>query len=78
MSNTIPMTRQEIGERIKIARNAKRITQQELAKLADVSQATVSDAEAGKGKVGLKALDKIVEVVGITVCLTLPEDIAPE
>jgi transcriptional regulator with XRE-family HTH domain len=45
-----------LGDRIRKLREAKNMSQTELAKAAGVSQATISDAETGETKSGIRAL----------------------
>lgn len=54
-----------IGERVRLAREASRMTQQELADLAEISQGTVSDMEAGR------VLEPSPEVVAAIASATL-------
>jgi len=48
-----------IGERIKKARRTKRMTQAELAELADISNTFISRIERGVKKASLESLAKI-------------------
>ena len=56
-----------IGERIKITRKAKRISQLKLAELTELSVSYISCIENGKKKISLRSLIAIAEVVETTV-----------
>ena len=55
-----------IGERIKIARKTKKITQQDLAEQMGVSIAFLSRIERGSSHVNLKRLSQICSLLGVT------------
>jgi transcriptional regulator with XRE-family HTH domain len=51
---------------LRAAREAKGLTQAQLAALVDVRQATISDLETGKsGRIDLEVLDKLCRVLGV-------------
>lgn len=55
-----------IGRRIKNARIEKRLTQEELADKIDVSVAFMSRVERGTGKINLKRLTQIAEILNVS------------
>ena len=55
----------EIGERVRTSRKALHLTQQQLADLAGVSDATVRQIERGTGKSTLKSLLAVFDVLGL-------------
>lgn len=60
------MTTVEIGERIRIKRKERGLSQQELAELASLNYVTVSKYESGKVEPGAKALTRIANVLEVT------------
>ncbi len=65
------------GEKLKRARFARGLRQSELAELADVRQATISDLENGKpGRVG--TVKRIADALGIMPGDLLPDRPSPE
>ena len=55
----------EIGQKIKKLRKEKKLTQEELAKKADISRVTLGKIERGKlGSVSVKTLDIILFTLG--------------
>ncbi len=57
---------QEIGERIREARMAKKMSQQELATKANISLPHISDIEHGKQTMKLMTFVKIIEALQIS------------
>ncbi len=55
-----------IGERLKKARNDKKITQEKLAEQLDVSIAFLSRIERGSSHINLKRLSQICEILGVS------------
>lgn len=55
-----------ISERIKLARKAKRYTQEQLAEKLDVSIAFLSRIERGSSHINLKRLSQVCEILGVT------------
>ena len=55
-----------IGARLKKARKAKGVTQEELAEKLDVSIAFLSRIERGSSNINLKRLNQICEILGVT------------
>jgi len=58
-----------IGNSIKARRKALRVTQLQLAELADVSVNTLYKIERGQANPTLETLDGIADVLGMEVCL---------
>ena len=58
-----------LGNIISTRRKLLGINQDDLAKIAEVSIATVKDIERGKGNPSLKTLEKICEVLGLEIKL---------
>lgn len=56
----------EIGERIREARTARKISQQELAASADLSLPHISNIENGKQTMKVQTLVKIIEVLQVS------------
>lgn len=63
------MPKHNIGNSIKARRKALRVTQQQLAQLADVSVNTLYKIERGQANPTLETLDGIADVLGMQVCL---------
>lgn len=55
-----------IGQRIKKARKAKNMTQEDLSEKIDVSIAFLSRIERGSSQINLKRLSQICEILGIS------------
>lgn len=55
-----------IGERIKNARRAKNLTQEDLAEKIGVSIAFLSRIERGSSQINLKRLSQICQLLGVT------------
>ena len=55
-----------IGERLKKARLAKKMTQEDLAEKLDVSVAFLSRVERGNSHINLKRLNEICSILGTT------------
>jgi len=58
-----------IGKRIKERRKTLRVTQPQLAELAEISVNTLYKIERGQANPTLDTLTKIVDVLGMEVCL---------
>ena len=54
-----------IGEKIKNIRNEKKITQEELAEMAEISVGYISNIETAKKKVSLTTIIKICNALDI-------------
>jgi len=63
------VSKNKIGKSIKARRKALRVTQQQLAQLADVSVNTLYKIERGQANPTLETLDGIADVLGMEVCL---------
>lgn len=59
------MDTKEIGEKIKIRRKFLKITQDDLADIAEVSERTLRDIEKGLANPELQSLLKICDVLGL-------------
>ena len=57
----------DIGEKIKAIRKEKRISQAEIAKLLNVTQATYSHLENRSSKLTYEQIEKIAEALGVSV-----------
>lgn len=55
-----------IGERIKLARTKKKLTQENLAEKLEVSVPYLSRVECGDSHINLKRLNQICEILNIT------------
>jgi y4mF family transcriptional regulator len=62
---------QTLGSQIRIRRRALKLTQQELADLAEVSSHFVLDVENGKESIRLDKLTKVLKVLGLSLELKL-------
>src|SRR5258705_13187075 len=60
----MPITQQELGRRIRAAREACRMTQEDAAKHLGVSRPTFVQIEAGNGSVSSLELDKLAYLFG--------------
>lgn len=56
---------QVIGARIRTARRAARLTQEQLAELAGTSTRTVRDIEKGTGSASLGVVERVAAVLGL-------------
>ena len=66
---------QQIGERIREARTAKKMSQQELAAKANVSLPHISDIEHGKQSMKLITFVKIIEALQVSADVILRADV---
>ena len=57
----------ELKEIMKQRRETLSLTQQDLAKMAQVGLATIKDIERGKGNPALNTVKKILDVLGIEI-----------
>jgi len=62
---------EEIGKQIKERRDSLRITQLDLAELAEISPNTLYKIERGQANPSLKVLLKITEVLGMDIKLKI-------
>ena len=58
--------KKELGQKIKILRKKRGITQEQLAEMADISPRAMSGIEGGEYYAKAETLDKIVEALDIT------------
>ena len=58
---------------IKERREALRVTQETLAELSGVGLRTLKQLESGKGNPTLQTLEKILDVLGMQICLKVKE-----
>jgi transcriptional regulator with XRE-family HTH domain len=61
----------ELIKTIKERREALQVTQEELAELSGVGLRTLKQFESGKGNPTLKTLNKLSDVLGMEICLTI-------
>jgi transcriptional regulator with XRE-family HTH domain len=58
--------KKKVGERIKILRNDKNISQEELANRAGMARGFISGVETGKRNITVETLGKILEVLNVS------------
>lgn len=69
----------QIGQRIRRAREAAQLSQEELARLLDFSSpATISNYESGERRISVSDLQRIGSILGLPVSHLLGEEPAPE
>lgn len=73
----------QIGKMMKTLRESAEMTQSELAKLAGLTQAAISQFEEGKRVPSTRAIHKVAEALGVSTNFLiaespLPEDVDPE
>ncbi|TVQ06488.1 MAG: transcriptional regulator [Balneolaceae bacterium] len=61
----------EISKQIKERRDTLGITQPDLAEMADVNINTIYNIESGRGNPTLKNLNKIADILGMELTLTI-------
>lgn len=59
------MEKEEIGQKIKILRKTRGLTQQQLADKLNVKRATISNYEIGRRSPHIKELELIAEALGV-------------
>ena len=59
------MEKEEIGQKIKILRKTRGLTQQQLADKLNIKRATISNYEIGRRSPHIKELELIAEVLGV-------------
>ncbi len=64
----------EIGKKLRSLRNEKGFTQEKIADLLQMPQASYSNLENNKGKIDLKTIQKIAEIYEIDVIDILKEE----
>lgn len=63
----------DIISTIKSRRESLNVTQETLAELSGVSLRTIKQVEGGKGNPTFETIQKIVDVLGLEVCLKVKE-----
>ncbi len=58
---------EEIGARIRTARRAAQLTQEQLAELAETSTRTVRDIEKGTGSASLAVVARVAVTLGLNI-----------
>lgn len=62
---------EELGQKIRQVRKAKKLTQEALALATDLSRTTINQLESGAGTdIGVKKLLTVLEVLGLDLCVT--------
>ena len=74
-SNTVEIDYKAIGQRIKIARIKKGITQEAVADLIDITPAHMSNVETGKTKDSLPTLIEIANALSVSVDTLLSDNV---
>ena len=59
------VTKQEIGEKLRLRRKLLRLRQRDLAELAGVTLRGLTDLESGRANPTVNQLSKIIEVLGL-------------
>lgn len=72
---TVEIDYKAIGQRIKIARIKKGITQETVADLIDITPAHMSNVETGKTKVSLPTLIEIANALSVSVDVLLCDNV---
>ena len=65
------MSKNKIGTDIKNRRKMLKVTQSQLAELADVSINTLYKIERGQANPSLETLEKITDILGLEISLTV-------
>lgn len=65
---------EEIGKRIREARENKKLTQEELGKLVDLTRTSITNIERGKQKIAIDGLYKFANILSVTVFSLLPNE----
>lgn len=63
----------EIILKLKERRESLKVTQETLSELSEVSLRTIKQFESGKGNPTLKTLEKVLDVLGLELCLKLKQ-----
>lgn len=64
----------EIGQRIRIARENKNLTQEDLGKLVNLTRTSITNIEGGKQKIPIDSLYNFAEVLNTNVYSLLPNE----
>lgn len=62
-----------VGDKLRLARKSRRMTQKDVAEAAGISPAMVAHLENGKVQASLDTIEKISELLGISVCYLILE-----
>jgi transcriptional regulator with XRE-family HTH domain len=62
---------QEIIKSLKSRREILNVTQETVAQLSEIGLRTIKQLESGKGNPTLQTLDKVAEVLGMEIMITL-------
>ncbi|WP_175532457.1 helix-turn-helix domain-containing protein [Paenibacillus sp. yr247] len=65
---------EEIGKRIREAREVKKWTQEELGKLVDLTRTSITNIERGKQKIQIDGLYNFADILGVSVFSLLPHE----
>ena len=63
----MPITAKKLGERIKMLRELKQLTQESLAEHAETTSQYISSLERGLQNVTLSTLEKVAEALGVEI-----------
>lgn len=69
MNNQINSLRSTIGEQIRLRRKELKITQPDLAAIADISVNTLYKIERGQANPTIEVLGKILDVLGLEIVI---------
>lgn len=69
MNNQINSLRSTIGEQIRLRRKELKITQPDLAAIADISVNTLYKIERGQANATIEVLGKILDVLGLEIII---------
>lgn len=67
----------ELGERVKAAREARGLSQKQLADLAGIGKTAMFDLEHGNPGVRLNTLTAVLDVLGLSLTLVTPDVVSP-
>jgi transcriptional regulator with XRE-family HTH domain len=67
------LNREETGDQISKRRQVLGIDQKTAAELSGVSVHTFSDVESGKGNPSIKVLGKMLDALGLEICIQLKQ-----
>lgn len=70
------MQKKSLGEKIKESRKIKKLTQQQLAELADISTTFLGEIERGQKMPGLNVLIQIINALDISADWLLRDEVA--
>ena len=67
------LLKEQIAITIKQRRKELRLEQVDLCEMADIGSTTLSKLEQGKGNITLESLEKLLDVLGLTLTLDVRE-----